>query len=183
MVVRFTTTYAISAYHHWYCEFKSHSWLGVKRCDKVCQWLVAGRWFSPGTPVSATNKTDCHNISRMLLKVVLSTIKPNHQQTKYKNCMVSQISDYPVLVSIMLFLYTEIIEEVVSSHTFTIYTWFIPVSNYLLPIMKSQLNLKTKIKSCTGRENQWKGTRICKLPNLNATFLLKHLHSTGFYKN
>jgi hypothetical protein len=25
-------------------------------CDKVCQWLVAGRWFSPGTPVSSTNK-------------------------------------------------------------------------------------------------------------------------------
>ena len=25
MVVRFTTTYAISAYHHWICEFESHS--------------------------------------------------------------------------------------------------------------------------------------------------------------
>jgi len=24
--------------------------------DKVCQWLVAGRWFSPGPPVSSTNK-------------------------------------------------------------------------------------------------------------------------------
>jgi hypothetical protein len=27
-------------------------------CDKVCQWLVADRWFSPSTPVSSTNKTD-----------------------------------------------------------------------------------------------------------------------------
>ena len=26
-------------------------------CDKVCQWLVAGRWFSLGTPVSSANKT------------------------------------------------------------------------------------------------------------------------------
>jgi hypothetical protein len=26
-------------------------------CDKVCQWLAAGRWFSPGHPVSSTNKT------------------------------------------------------------------------------------------------------------------------------
>ena len=26
--------------------------------DKVCQWLAAGRWFSPGTPVSSTNKTN-----------------------------------------------------------------------------------------------------------------------------
>jgi hypothetical protein len=25
MVVRFTMTYAISAYHHWRCEFESHS--------------------------------------------------------------------------------------------------------------------------------------------------------------
>ena len=31
-------------------------------CDKVCQSLVAGRWFSPSTPVSSTNKTDCHDV-------------------------------------------------------------------------------------------------------------------------
>jgi len=23
-------------------------------CDKVCQWLATGRWFSPRTPVSST---------------------------------------------------------------------------------------------------------------------------------
>jgi len=28
MVVWFTTTYAISAYHHWCCEFESRSWRG-----------------------------------------------------------------------------------------------------------------------------------------------------------
>ena len=43
-------------------------------CDKVCQWLTAGRWFSPGTPVSSTNKTDSHDIAEILLKVVLNTI-------------------------------------------------------------------------------------------------------------
>ena len=45
-------------------------------CDKICQWLSAGRWFSPGTPVSSTNKADCHvkNIAEILLKVVLSII-------------------------------------------------------------------------------------------------------------
>jgi hypothetical protein len=42
--------------------------------DKVCQWLVAGQWFSPSTTVSSTNKTDCHNITEILLKVVLNTI-------------------------------------------------------------------------------------------------------------
>jgi hypothetical protein len=44
----------------------SHSWQGVldtALCDKVCQWLAAGRLFSPGTPVSPTNKTDLHDIN------------------------------------------------------------------------------------------------------------------------
>jgi hypothetical protein len=31
-------------------------------CDKVCQWLPTGWWFSPGTLVSSINKTDCHDI-------------------------------------------------------------------------------------------------------------------------
>ena len=35
---------------------------------KVCQWLVTGRWFSPSTPVSSTNKTE------ILLKVALNII-------------------------------------------------------------------------------------------------------------
>jgi hypothetical protein len=34
--------------------------------DKVCQWLGAGWWFSPGTPVSSTNKTDRHDITEIL---------------------------------------------------------------------------------------------------------------------
>ena len=43
---------------------------------------AAGRWFSSGTPVSSTNKTD---ITEILLKMALSTIPPsppgllNHQ--------------------------------------------------------------------------------------------------------
>jgi hypothetical protein len=43
-------------------------------CDKVCQWLAAGQWFSMGAPVSSTNKTDHHDITEILLKVVLNTI-------------------------------------------------------------------------------------------------------------
>ena len=30
MVVGFITTYAISVYHHWCCEFESRSWRGVQ---------------------------------------------------------------------------------------------------------------------------------------------------------
>jgi len=44
--------------------------LNTALCDKVCQWLAAGRWFSPGTVVSSTN------ITEILLKVALSTTAP-----------------------------------------------------------------------------------------------------------
>jgi hypothetical protein len=30
--------------------------------------------FSPGPPVSSTNKTDCYNVTEILLKVELNTI-------------------------------------------------------------------------------------------------------------
>jgi len=43
-------------------------------CLKVCQWLATGQWFSRGTPVSSTNKTDHHDITEILLKVALNTI-------------------------------------------------------------------------------------------------------------
>jgi len=44
-------------------------------CDKVWQWRAAGRRFSPGTLVSSTYKTDHHDISEILLKEALNTIK------------------------------------------------------------------------------------------------------------
>jgi hypothetical protein len=47
--------------------------LGTTLCDKVCQWLVAGRWFSPCTPVFSSNKIDCHDITEILLQVALNT--------------------------------------------------------------------------------------------------------------
>ena len=50
--------------------------------DKVCQWLVTGQWFSPGTPVSSTTKNDRHDITEILLKVALGTIKPTNQPIK-----------------------------------------------------------------------------------------------------
>ena len=40
-------------------------------CDKVCQLLASGRWFSPDTLVYVTNKTE------LLLKVALNTITSN----------------------------------------------------------------------------------------------------------
>jgi hypothetical protein len=48
----FGTLYFISSRGHSYFSFTVSS-----TCDKVCQWLATCRWFSPGTPVSSTNKT------------------------------------------------------------------------------------------------------------------------------
>ena len=80
--VGFTTTYAIPAYHHWCCEFESRPGRGVKYyVIKFCQWLATGGWFSQCTPVSSTNKTDWHDITEILLKVVLATTKQTNKQT------------------------------------------------------------------------------------------------------
>ena len=71
IVVGFTTTCATSTYHHQRCEFKSRSWRGepdTTLCDKVCQRLATGWWFSQGTAVSSTNKTDCHDITEILFE-------------------------------------------------------------------------------------------------------------------
>jgi hypothetical protein len=44
--------------------------------------IWTGLWFSPDPPVSSTNKTDRQDITEILLKVALNTIK----QTSKKDC-------------------------------------------------------------------------------------------------
>ena len=46
-------------------------------CDKVCQWLATGRWFSPDPLVSTCNKTDRHDITESGVK--------HHQTNKQTN--------------------------------------------------------------------------------------------------
>jgi len=94
MVVGFTTTWTISAFQRISREFESRLWwcvLDTTLCDQACQWLATGRWFSRGTAVCSTNKTDSHDIAEILLKVSLNTIasialtptKFIHVDTKY----------------------------------------------------------------------------------------------------
>ena len=56
------------------CEWK----LGLFKPQKgfTIFFSETSRWFSPGTPVSSTNKTDHHDIPEILLKVALNT-KPS----------------------------------------------------------------------------------------------------------
>jgi len=83
MVVGIITTYAIIAGLRtplmlWVRIPLRRGLLNTTLCDKVSRWLATGRWFSPGTPVSSTNKTDCHDITAILLKVALNTIILTH---------------------------------------------------------------------------------------------------------
>jgi len=79
MIVGFTTTYAITAYYHWCCEFESRSGWGVQhymiKFDSDL-WQVGG--FLLDHPGSSTNRIVRHDIVEILLKVALNTIK---QQT------------------------------------------------------------------------------------------------------
>jgi hypothetical protein len=75
MVVGFTTTYAISAYHTKVVSSNpvQDRWgvLDTALCDEVCQWLVTGQWFSP---VSSTSKTD-RKAQRYSWNIVESGVK------------------------------------------------------------------------------------------------------------
>jgi hypothetical protein len=42
-------------------------------------------WFSPGTPVSSTNKADRQDITEILLKVALNTIAKTQEALPYKS--------------------------------------------------------------------------------------------------
>jgi hypothetical protein len=52
---------------------------------------------SPGTPVSSTNKTDHHDITEILLKVVLNTINPTLKMAKMDTGFLSKkIHSFPL---------------------------------------------------------------------------------------
>ena len=55
IVVGFITTYAISVSP--LIPFR-RCVLNTTLCDKICQSFATGQWFSQGTPVSFTNKTE-----------------------------------------------------------------------------------------------------------------------------
>ena len=77
VIVGYTTTYAISVYHHKRC------WVRISlmaRCTRynIMRYCLSVPWdrsvvFS-GTPIASTTKTDRHDITDILLKVALNTI-------------------------------------------------------------------------------------------------------------
>ena len=77
---------------------------------KACQWLAAGCWFSPDTPVSSTNKTDCHDIVEMSLKVALNTKTLTHMPSVFFIDMQIQNKNTKerkyVFLNLMLYLWS-----------------------------------------------------------------------------
>jgi len=79
LVVGFTTTNAIRAYT--VSPQQLWIWITLKRgvldttfCDNDYRWLMAGPWFSSGTPGFFTNKTDSQDITTILVQVALNII-------------------------------------------------------------------------------------------------------------
>jgi hypothetical protein len=76
LVVGFTATYAISAYHHWCCQLESRSGRGVQHhAIKFVSDLRKVGGFLGFLRFPPSIKTDRHDITEMLLKVALNTIK------------------------------------------------------------------------------------------------------------
>ena len=57
---------------------------GVADIVSTCSNYATGWWFSPGPPVSSTNKTDHLDITEILWKVMLNTKEPNLNQPNSK---------------------------------------------------------------------------------------------------
>jgi hypothetical protein len=90
----------------WVCILLIWGVLDTTLCDKVCQWLAGGLWFSP---VSSTKKTDCHYISEILLRVALNTITLN--PLKIGVMWLSAFDTFKLFIMILYNLYIIIDSE------------------------------------------------------------------------
>jgi hypothetical protein len=88
--------------------------------DKVCQWLATGLWFSPSPPVSSINKTDHHDVTEILLKVVLNTIKPNWTEP---NLVKGDQSLLIVIVCYSLLTMIKVLKSLCHLYQMTVLTW------------------------------------------------------------
>ena len=70
-------------------------------CDKVCQWLATGRWFSQDPLVSSTNKTDRHDIIK----------SPKQHLETFCFCSVSSSSFLPSFLPSFLSFFLSVTHE------------------------------------------------------------------------
>ena len=79
----------------------------------VIQRLTEGLWlykFSTETPVSSTNKTDCHDITEILLKVAINTIKQtNKLNITFCELVSTCISPQHIALHIIIYVFVSIV--------------------------------------------------------------------------
>ena len=88
--------------------------------DKVCQWLATGLWLSLSPPVSSINKTDHHDVTEILLKVVLNTIEPNRTEP---NLVKGDKSPLIVIVCYSLLTMIKVLKSLCHLYQMTVLTW------------------------------------------------------------
>jgi hypothetical protein len=103
MVVGFTTTYEISAYHHWRVVSLNPIQVRCTRYNISLSVTCDRSVISPESPVSSTNKTGCHDITEILLKMA-TTIHSQpwhsrwHIQKRMSLIMADKCSAQPLLL-------------------------------------------------------------------------------------
>jgi hypothetical protein len=133
-------------------------------CDKICQWLATGRWFSPGPPVSSTNKTDRHDIAEILLKVALRTTK---QQTTNNNKLI--ISASQLFISALPFA---------DFHQEDQYNISVARSNQQHPRLTPEYRFCIHCLSCPRHSHVEKGHKyLCCLRSIVSDMSCRHLHN------
>ena len=90
-------------------------------------WLCI-QLFSPGTSVSSTNKTDRHDLTEILMKVALGTIKPN-QTSKWGDFIPNGI----IIIGIPLYFH-------VAQQCFSCYSYEIIFIHLNIYLSKKNLN-------------------------------------------
>ena len=78
-------------FSRWHSQF-------VFTCSYKTKWLATGQWFSLGTLISSTKKTDCQDITEILLKMALNTItKPNNIKPGIHDASFASKSPFKIL--------------------------------------------------------------------------------------
>jgi hypothetical protein len=115
------------------------SWCSVldtTLCDKVCQWLVTGWWFSPGTPVSSTNKTDRHDITEIFMSfsnslysyqkcdLVQSTgLSLSNSLYSYQKCDLVQSTGLSLSISLYSYQKCDLVQSTGLSLSISLYSY------------------------------------------------------------